>query len=135
CQGCAAQDQQRPHAAQSPFNTAQASSVGSTPNVSSTTTQPSTSLMQCIKHLLLQLLPQDTLRRLTQHLCAIMTNISSNFPTINRVLDQARSNASLVQKQAVQLDEGGRCIMSLEAEIDDLHHERRQLMTDLADSN
>ncbi|RHY77795.1 hypothetical protein DYB30_011544 [Aphanomyces astaci] len=91
--------------------------------------------MQCIKHLLLQLLPQDTLRRLTQHLCAIMTNISSNFPTINRVLDQARSNASLVQKQAVQLDEGGRCIMSLEAEIDDLHHERRQLMTDLADSN
>ncbi|RHY15822.1 hypothetical protein DYB30_013015 [Aphanomyces astaci] len=61
--------------------------------------------------------------------------MSSNFPTINRVLDQALSNSGLVQKQAAQLDEAGRHIMSLKADIDDLHHERRQLMPDLADSN
>ncbi|RLO10127.1 hypothetical protein DYB28_008101 [Aphanomyces astaci] len=123
------------HATQSPFKAAQASSVRSTPNGSSATTQPSTTLMQCIKKLLAQLSPQDILRRLTEHLCALMSTMSSNFPTINRVLDQALSNAGLVQKQAAQLDEAGRRIMSLEADIDDLHHERRQLMTDLADSN
>ncbi|ETV66528.1 hypothetical protein H257_16973 [Aphanomyces astaci] len=123
------------HATQSPFKTTQDLSVDSTPNSLSATTQPSTTLMQCIKKLLAQLPPQDTLRLLTDHLCALMSTMSSNFPTIYRVLDQARSNASLVQKQAVQLDEAGRRIMSLEAEIDDLHHERRQLMTDLADSN
>ncbi|KAF0765610.1 hypothetical protein AaE_002974, partial [Aphanomyces astaci] len=123
------------HATQSPFKAAQASSVRRTPNGSSATTQPSTTLMQCIKKLLAQLPRQDTLRRLTEHLCALMSTISSNFPAINRVLDQALSNSGLVQKQAAQLDEAGRRIMSLEADIDDLHHERRQLMTDLADSN
>ncbi|RHZ35090.1 hypothetical protein DYB37_006803 [Aphanomyces astaci] len=137
------------HATQSPFKAAEDSSLRRTPNGSSATTQRSTTLMQCIKKLLAQLPRQDTLRRLTDHLCALMSTMSSNFPAINRVLDQALSNSGLVQKQAAQLDEAGRRIMSLEADIDDLHHERRQLMyipilvlilmmsrrTDLADSN
>ncbi|RHZ24680.1 hypothetical protein DYB37_013600 [Aphanomyces astaci] len=126
-----AQDQQRPpcHAVAIQGRGGFESSPHSKPpNGSSATTQRSTTLMQCIKKLLAQLPRQDTLRRLTDHLCALMSTMSSNFPTINRVLDQALSNSGLVQKQAAQLDEAGRRIMSLEADIDDLHHERRQLM-------